>query len=290
MRAMPFTLVAGLASGAVSAPVAGAQSVWDSVATVLQTSATLTGGYHRYGFPRTDLTVRVGDVTVAPAFALGAWAGFTDEPRTSTMMGDLVITSAELGPLLEELRRQRLEVMAIHNHIVGEEPDIVYVHFHGRGGPLDLASRLDRALAMTGTPRPVRPAGPQPLRIDSAVVFRTLGVSGRAQGSVAQVSFVLVPAVVRMSGRRQVPGLAYGSPVNVQMVNESRAVATGDFAVLGKRVDPVLDSLSAHGITATALHSHLIGESPRVYYIHFWGDGPLPTLLAGLRAAVDAAK
>lgn len=195
-----------------------------------------------------DLTVRVGDVTIAPALALGSWAGFTDEPRASTMMGDLVVTSAELGPLLEELRRQRLEVMAIHNHIAGEEPDVVYVHFHGRGGPLDLAGRLDRALAKTGTPRPVRSAGPQPLRIDSALVFRTLGVSGRAQGSVAQVSFVLVSGKVQMMGRRQVAVLAYGSPVNVQMVNESRAVATEDFAVLGRRVDPVLDSLSAHGI------------------------------------------
>lgn len=290
MRATCLMLVAGLTGAAVSAPVARAQSVWDSVATVLQTPATMVGGYHRYGFPRSDLTVRVGDVTIAPALALGSWAGFSDEPREATMMGDLVVTWAELGPLLAELAQQRLDVLAIHNHLVGEEPQVMYVHFHGHGAPLELARRLDRALTKTGAPRPVRQAGAQPLRIDSALVFRALGTSGRAQGRVAQVSFVLLPGEVRMGGRPQVPALAYGSPVNVQMVNESRAVATGDFAIPGAKVDALLDSLAAHGIVATAVHSHLIGESPQVYYIHFWGDAPLPNLLAGLSAALHAAK
>jgi Domain of Unknown Function (DUF1259) len=290
MKLKSFALVVGLVGAAVPGQAACAQSVWDSVATVLQTPATVVGGYHRYGFPRSDLTVRVGDVTIAPALALGAWVGFTDEPHEATMMGDLVVTAAELGPLLAELARQRLEVHAIHNHVVREVPEVVYVHFHGHGAPLDLATRLDRALAKTATPRPVRPAGPQPVRIDSAKVFRVLGTTGRAQGNIAQVGFVLVPGEVRMGGRLQVPALAYNSPVNIQMVDDIRAAATGDFAVLGEKVDALLDSLAAHGIVATAMHSHLIGESPRVYYIHFWGDAPLDALLAGLRAAVDAAR
>src|SRR6266699_6943901 len=128
---------------------------WDSVGRILGTGPTSAAGYLRYNLPRRDLTVRIGDVTVAPALALGAWAGFSGEPNDATMMGDLVLTAAELGPVLAELAHQRIGVSAIHNHVVGEEPEIIYVHILGQGNAIDLASRLDRALTKTGTPRPV---------------------------------------------------------------------------------------------------------------------------------------
>lgn len=263
---------------------------WDSVGRILKTSGTLTGGYYRYGWPRRDITLRIGDVTVSPALALGAWAGFSGDPADATMMGDLVLTSAELKPVLAELSRQRIAVTAIHNHLAGEEPRITYVHFHGQGAALELAIRLDRVLAVTGTPRPVAAAPAQPVTIDTAQVFATLGLTGRAQGAVAQVSTVLVPGQVTIHGRPVTPALGYGSPINIQQVGPGRAVATGDFALVGSKVAPVLDALAAHGITATAVHSHLVGEQPTVYYIHFWVDGPLQDVLRALRAALDAAR
>jgi hypothetical protein len=260
------------------------------VARILQTTTLVTGDYRRYNFPRRDLTLRVGDVTVSPALALGAWAGFSGSPDDATLMGDLVVTAAELKPVLAELARQDIAVTAIHNHLVGEAPQITYVHFHAQGDAIRLAARLDRVLALTLTPRPVAPAPPQALAIDTALVFGALDRSGRAQGNVAQVSFVLVPGPVTMHGRVVVPALGYGTPINIQMVDANRAVATGDFAVLGASLDPVLDALAARGITATAVHSHLVGESPTVYYVHFWADGPLAEVLRGLRAALDAAR
>lgn len=263
-------------------------AVWDSVGRILGTATANAPGYLRYNLPRRDLTVRIGDVAVAPALALGAWAGFSGEPNDATMMGDLVLTAAELGPVLAELAHQRIVVTAVHNHLVGEQPEIVYVHFVAQGNALDLATRLDRVVARTGTPRPVAAAPPAPPTIDTALVFEALGRHGTARGNVAQVGFVLVPGTVTMSGRTLTPALAYGSPVNIQMVDPSRAVATGDFAVLGSSVGGVLDALSGHGITATAVHSHMIGEAPHLYYIHFWADGPLRDVLRGLRAAVDA--
>ncbi len=263
-------------------------AAWDSVGRILGTAPTSAAGYIRYNLPRRDLTVRIGDVTVAPALALGAWAGFSGEPNDATMMGDLVLTAAELGPVLAELAHQHIGVSAIHNHIVGEQPEIIYVHILGQGSALELATRLDRALTKTGTPRPVAAAPPVPLTIDTAAVFAALGRHGTARGNVAQVGFVLVSGTVTMGGRTMTPALAYGSPVNVQMVSPSRAVATGDFAVRDSSVAGVLDALTAHGITATAVHSHMIGDSPHLNYIHFWADGPLADVLRGLRAAVDA--
>ncbi len=244
-------------------------ATWDSVGRILGTAPTSAAGYVRYNLPRRDLTVRIGDVTVSPSLALGAWAGFSGEPNDATMMGDLVLTAAELGPVLAELARQRIGVSAIHNHIVGEQPEIIYVHILGQGSALELATRLDRT-------------------IDTAAVFAALGRRGTARGNVAQVGFILVSGAVTMGGRTMTPALAYGSPVNVQMVSPKRAVATGDFAVRDSSVAGVLDALTAHGITATAMHSHMIGDSPHLDYIHFWADGPLPDVLRGLRAAVDA--
>ncbi len=263
---------------------------WDSVGRILRTSGTASGGYYRYGWPRRDLTVRIGDVTVSPALALGAWAGFAGDPADATMMGDLVLTSDELKPVLAELGRQRIAVTAVHNHLVGETPQITYVHFHADGDALDLAARLDRVLARTATPRPVATAPPQPLTIDTALVFNRLGLSGRALGVVAQVSTVLVPGPVTLHGRPVTPALGYATPINIQVVGAGRAVATGDFAVLGPKVTPVLDALTANGITATAVHSHLVGEQPTIYYMHFWADGPLADVLRGLRAGLDAAR
>ena len=262
----------------------------DSVGRVLQTSGVATGGYYRYTWPRRDLTLRIGDVTVSPALALGAWAGFSGDAADATMMGDLVLTSGEVKPVLAELARQQIEVTAIHNHLAGEDPKITYVHFHADGTALELAGRLDRVLARTSAPRPVAPAAAQPVTIDTALVFNTLGLRGRAQGAVAQVSVVLVPGTVTMRGRTVTPALGYGTPINVQVVSPERAIATGDFTVLAAKVAPVFDALTAHGITATALHSHLVGEEPRLYYMHFWADGPLPDVLRGLRAALDAAR
>jgi hypothetical protein len=275
-------------------PPAGVQArlgmPWDSVAAILRAPGAAAAGYYRYTLPRRDITLKIGDVTVSPALALGSWAGFSGTGRDATVMGDLVLTAGEVKPVLAELARQRLAVTAVHNHLVGEEPRLTYVHFHGEGRALDLAARLDRVLARTGTPRPVAPPAPEPLSIDTALVFRALGTSGTARGAVAQVGFVLVPGAVTLHGRRVVPAMGYASPVSVQRVSDGRAVATGDFAVAADRVEPVLAALAAHGMTATAVHTHLLGERPRLYYVHFWADGPLAELVTGLRAVLDAAR
>ena len=289
MRRSLFVLLASLSTTAACAS-AQTPAAWDSVARVLQTPAVPSAGYVRYNFPRRDLTVRIGDVVVAPGLALTAWVGFSGDPSDATMMGDLVLTAAELPTVLAELARQGIGITAIHNHIVGEEPQITYVHVHAHGGATTLAAAVDRVLQRTAAPRPVTPAPGGELRIDTALVFRALGQSGRAQGSVAQLGFILVPGTVTMDGRVVVPALGYASPVNVQMVGADRAVATGDLSVPESKVDAVVQAFAAHAITATALHSHLVGEQPAVRYIHFWADGPLATVLGGLRSAIDAAR
>jgi hypothetical protein len=290
MRARTIALTIVVIAAPLLLPAQAATGSWSEVARILQSPEVATGGYHRYNFPRRDVTLQVGDVTVSPMLALGGWAGFSGKPASAMMMGDLVVLASELKPALAELARQRLSATAIHNHLAGERPSITYIHFHGDGEASDLARRLDRVIAVTAAPRPVTTTSPAAVTIDTALVFRTMGTSGRAAGNVAQLSYMLIKGAVTMHGKPLVPALAVGSPVNVQMVDSKRAVATGDFAVSEAYVEPVVNALATHGITATAVHSHLVGETPRVYYIHFWADGALPDVLTGLKAAVDAAR
>src|ERR1041384_8522845 len=138
---------------------------WDSVGKVLKAPGTFAGGYYRYNLPRTDLTVKVGDVIVAPGLALGCWAGFSGTPAKAMVMGDLVLTAGELAPVQQALNDQHVGITAVHNHLVGEEPDIIYLHFGAEGAAVDLARRLSTVLSLTATPQPVAPAKPAALAI-----------------------------------------------------------------------------------------------------------------------------
>lgn len=276
-----------------STGIAAGQSdsaTWNAVGRTLQSAPATAPGYTRYNFPRRDIALHIGDVAVSPSLALGSWAGFAGTKDSAVAMGDLVLLAAELPGVLRELRQAGIGVSAIHNHLAGESPTISYVHFHGEGSAPALATAIDAVLRRTATPRPVQTAAPVPLTIDTAMVFRTLGLGGRAAGAVAQISTVLVPGAVMVHGKALVPALAYGSPINLQSVSAERMVGTGDFAILEERVAGLIAALTEHNITATAMHSHLVGESPRVYYIHFWADGKPADVLAGLRAALEAIR
>jgi len=286
-RWLVLTLLASTRSLSAQQPL---DQTWEEVTAILQSPPVDAGGYVRFNFPRKDLAVHVGDVAIPAPFALTSWVGFDGPPDSAAAMGDLVVTAAELGPVLAELAHQSVEVTAVHNHLVGEEPQVTYIHFHLMGPATRTAGALDAALRQTGTQRPVIPAAAGPVTIDSGAVFAALGKHGKASGAMAQVGFVLVPGAVTMHGRPVLPALGYASPINVLQVSASRAVATGDFAVTAGQLPRLLSALAANGLTATAVHHHLVGEEPKIYFVHFWGDAPLTELLGALRAALDATK
>lgn len=281
----PFLLALATAAPAQTVPA----GPWESVAAILRTPAVPVAGGARFNFPRTDLSVRVGGALVAPGVALGGWAGFAGSAADTMVMGDLVVTAAELPAVLRQLATETVAVTGVHNHLVGEEPRVLYVRYMGHGGASDLARRIGRVIGRTATPLPVVPPPPAPVTIDTGLLFRGLGLRGRASGAVAQLGTDLLARPVAV-GAAAMPGFAYGSPINVQAVSPTRWVATGDFAVTADRTDAVIRALTGAGILVTAMHSHLVGESPAVYFIHFWADGPPGTVVAGIRGGLDAAR
>src|SRR4051794_41179172 len=153
MRPHTVTLALTLAF-AIPLPSAAqpAEPFWAKVdATLGATGKDLPGGVHRFGWPRRDLHVRVGEVAVEPALALGSWGAFlqTGKDGTTMAMGDLVLLETELAPVISELQAGGIEIAAIHNHLIGESPHVVYVHFSGHGEAAALAAGLKKALAHT---------------------------------------------------------------------------------------------------------------------------------------------
>src|SRR5580700_4626310 len=165
-------LVAIALAAALPASAQPADALWAKVDAVFGTAGKdLPGGVHRFGWPRRDLHVRVGQVAVEPALALGSWGAFvkTGEDGSAMAMGDLVLLESELSSVVSELQAAGIEIAAIHNHLVGESPHVVYVHFSGHGDATALAAGWRKALARPATPlaapaaaTPSSPAKPPP--------------------------------------------------------------------------------------------------------------------------------
>ncbi len=261
---------------------------WGAVeAAIGRTGTPQAGGLRRFGFPRTDLRVTIGDLEIRPALALGGWVTFAPRGDSAVLMGDLVLTAEELGPVIVRLQKGGIGQTAIHHHLVGESPRVLYVHVHGHGNPVALARTIHAAVALTRIPPPSAGAGDAAaIALDTAALARTLGASGRVTGGVFQVA---IPRreVIRENGWEVPATMGLGTVINFQPMNGGKAAITGDFVLIGAEVNPVMRILSEHGITPTSLHNHLLKEQPRLFFLHFWGVDDPQALARGLAAALD---
>jgi Domain of Unknown Function (DUF1259) len=283
---------ATLAVMALATPCIGQQSPkaqdWAPVEQALgRRGLAQPGNVIRFGFPRGDLQVVVGDVTVLPAFALGSWVALRPEGARATIVGDLVLTESELSPVIDQLQQGGIVVSAVHNHLIGESPRVLYAHIHGHGDPTRLAETVHAALALTKTPLGQPPAI-MPIRIDldTAAIAKALGASGRVNGGVYQVS---VPRAqeIREGGAVLPPSMGVATAINFQPLGNGRAAITGDFVMVASEVEAVQRALREHHIAITALHSHMTDEQPRLLFMHFWATDDALSLARGIRAALD---
>jgi hypothetical protein len=203
-------------------------------------------------------------------------------------MGDLVLTHEELGPVLAKLQEGGVQQTAIHHHIILESPRIVYVHVHGHGDPVVIATTVRSALGVTGTSAasPPTAASPDALGIDTTAITTALGHGGRVNGGVWQIS-VPRAETIRSGDFEVPPSMGLGTAINFQPTGGGKAAITGDFVLVASEVNRVIGALSDNGITVTSLHNHLLDENPRLFFMHFWANDDAATLARGLRAALD---
>src|SRR6185437_2556949 len=243
----------------------------------------------KFGFPRTDLAVSIGGVALKPALALGGWVAFERVANGQSMaMGDLVLTDDEVGAVMSALQTGGVEQTALHNHLLNETPHVMYMHVLARGDAVRIARTIRAALGRSRArigPAPA-PAAPSAAGLDTAGVARALGVAGKLNGVVYQVSVPRSERIMEM-GDDVPPAMGVATSINFQPTGGGRAAITGDFVLLGREVNPVIRALRAHGIEVTAVHTHMIDEQPRLYFMHFWANADAVTLANGLRAALD---
>ena len=247
------------------------------------------GGIHKFGLPRSDLNVTVDGVAIKPSLALGSWLGFQPSGDGVMVMGDLVLLDTEISPVMKRLIDNGFEITAIHNHLLRTSVPVFYMHIGGHGDPVKLAGILHDALSLSKTPL-TQPAAATPatLDLDTAGVEKTLGYNGTANGGVYQFSVPRAENITE-SGMAIPPSMGTAIAINFQPTSGGKAAITGDFVLLGKEVNPVLRALRQHGIEVTALHSHMIDDSPHLFFMHFWANDDAQKLAQGLRAALDLA-
>ena len=268
----------------------GAQTPLAGVAEALgRAGADQPGGVVRFSFPRGDLTVVVNGVTLKPALALGSWVAF--EPmgqHEAAAMGDLVLLESEVPDVMKALQAGGVEQTALHNHVLGESPRIMYMHVSAHGDPVKIAQTVRTALATTKTPlgAPAPAAAPSAAELDTAGIAAALGVAGKLTGVVYQVSVPRREHIMER-GHEVPPSMGVATAINFQPTGGGKAAITGDFVMRADEVNPVIRALESHGITPTALHSHMLDESPRLFFMHFWANDDAVALAKGLRAALD---
>ena len=277
------------------ASVARAQDIpaeYQQVLTSLGKQGDYKANVLKVNIPRSDVSVTVANVKTPTPFGFGGWVAMTKGTGgMDVMMGDLVLLQDEVSPVMSALLDNGLEVTALHNHFFWDEPRMFYMHVHGHGSPAELARKVKPALDLIGksVPRPTgasaAPGAAPEQTMDTAKIAQIVGTPGEQTGAVYKITI----------GRDDLKVTEMGAPINARMglntwaafvgTNENAAVA-GDVAMLANEVSPVLKTLRKNGIDVVAIHHHMIGTQPTIYFLHYWGTGPADKLATGFRAAV----
>jgi hypothetical protein len=226
-------------------------------------------------------------LAIKPGLALGSWAAFTGTDENGMVMGDLVLLEDELSPVMEKLRAAGFEITAVHNHLIDETPHVIYMHYMGHGQASELAASLRKALASSKTPPEKSAASAEEATTSTWVktVEDSVGRKGAYKGGVLSYGIPRADAIM-MQGMPVGPAAGVAEAINFQAAESGNVATTGDFVLTAEEVNPVISELQAHHILVTALHSHMLTEQPRLFFMHFWAVGSPESVGAGIAAAL----
>jgi hypothetical protein len=262
---------------------------WKAVEQALgKTGSMQPGDVYKVSLPRSDLKVKVSGVELKPALALGSWLAFKKMGDMTVVMGDLVLTADEVTAVLTKLQTAGIETTALHNHVLHESPRVMYMHIHAMGDGAKIAKSIRDALAFSNTPFSATPAlaQNQDIGIDTKQIDSIMRQSGKTNAGVYQFSIARSDEITE-GGMEVPPSMGLATAINFQSTGGGKAAITGDFVLIASEVNPVIKALRDNGIEVTALHSHMLTESPRLFFMHFWGNDEALKLAKGLRVALD---
>jgi hypothetical protein len=204
-----------------------------------------------------------------------------------------VLFEDEVNPVMSVLFENGIDVTALHNHFFFDAPKVYFMHIGGEGSVTSLGTGVRLGLDKVAeirkrVPKPSSrsnaPALPVKSSIDGSLVENALGVKGVVNDGMFKATM----------GRQT--SAACGCPVGKSMgVNtwaafagtNDNAVVDGDFAVSEPELVPVLKALRGGGIDIVAIHHHMVSETPRILFLHYWGRGKAVDLATTVRKALD---
>lgn len=262
---------------------------WEDVEKIIGKTGKLQGDVFKITFPRSDLNVKVDGVKIEPALALTGWIAFKKMGNDVMLMGDMVLLETEVEPAMKKAVETGLEITALHNHVLKETPQVMYMHVGGMGNPAELAQKIKSVISQTKIPiNQPKPNQTVQSKTDWSAVQSVMGTKGQMAGDILQISVPRADKVTE-NGDEIPAAMGMASSINFQKVKD-KAVTTGDFVLVGDEVNPVIKTLVEHNIAVTAVHNHMLNDNPRIFFLHFWGNDTPENLAKGLKDAVSKTK
>lgn len=286
------------------------QADQDAIATALGKKGTYNEAQATYSvpLPRNDLSVTVKGESVPIPFGFGGWVAFkkTLDGKQTVMMSDTVLLEAEVNPLIDAAHTAGLEVGAIHNHFFYEQPRIFYMHLHGMGSTAELAKKYAQAIRETklfpanqptsasalspaqsgnnATPAATPNTGKE--LFDLTILDEIVKYKGVVNGPTYKYTIGRDDLTIMDMGAEMTAAIGLNTWASFAG-KQAEAHIAGDVAMLESEVNNVVKTLRSHNIEVVALHHHMLGEQPRIIFLHYYGRGPAADLAKGFRAGLD---
>lgn len=246
-------------------------------------------GVFKVTLPRIDIKAIVARVKMNPELGLGAWAAFTKAGDQAMVMGDMVLLEDQVNSVMSAALDNGLEVTALHNHFLWDSPRIMFMHIGGMGDELAMAKAVGQVFNKLKETRDTKPAAPNadidPMNssLDPKKIEAIIGAPGSMKDGVYKI-------VIGRKAKMGEHDVGKEMGINTWAAfagSDDKAIVDGDFAMLENEVQSVLKVLRSAGINIVAIHNHMINETPRYVFLHYWGVGATTDLAKALKAALD---
>jgi hypothetical protein len=246
----------------------------------------------KVSYPRSDIKATVAGVQMTPAMGLTAWAAFQPAGEHVMVMGDMVLLEDQVNPVMSAALDNGLEVTALHNHFFWDSPRVLFMHIGGMGPQEKIAAAVGAVFAKlketSGGKGDTPHADIDPVNtvLDPKPIQNILDDTGDFAHGVLKFVF---------NRKSKMDGHTIGGAMGVNTWaafagSNEKAVVDGDFAMLEPQLQGVLKALRHGGINIVAIHNHMVGESPRIIFLHYWGIGPAQDLAKALKSALATQR
>ncbi len=264
-----------------------AEDDFGEVEKILGSTGQMQEGAFIVRFPRSDLKITINGEPMPTALGFSSWTAWKSMGEETMVMGDFVLLENEINAVISTLAEADISVTALHNHFVGEQPRIMFMHVHGMGDAKALAQGFRNALNKTATPKSSPASNISPPALNTKHIEQVMGCQGRTGGGVFKIT--VGRSGVKADGIEATSSMGLNSWAAFVGTDE-RAHVAGDVAMTATEVSKVICALRTGGIDVVAVHNHMLDEEPRIFFLHYWGTGAIDTLAQTVRAAFDQAK